>query len=180
MDQYSLANSFLSSYTGIPSQMLAMGPLGLNKDEVLTKTEKNKSKINIFDNPTSIFNKEEGEGYFNLPGSFDTTGMIKDILDSKDKKDKEEADLDYERMGKYTEKTLKQAEEIAQRARNREFLREGIRSFANFPLIGAHANLEAAKNIADLTAMNMGAMAAQNRVLESNPPKQKIAGRYFR
>ena len=63
MDQYSLANSFLSSYTGVPPDMFAMGPLNLNKDEVLTKTEKNKNKINIFDNPTSIFNKKEGEGF---------------------------------------------------------------------------------------------------------------------
>ena len=45
MDQYSLANSFLSSYTGVPPEMFAMGPLNLNKDEVLTKTEKNKNKI---------------------------------------------------------------------------------------------------------------------------------------
>ena len=40
--------------------------------------------------------------------------------------------------------------------------------------------MQAAKNIADLTALNMGAMAAQNRVLETNPTKQKIAGKYFR
>ena len=40
--------------------------------------------------------------------------------------------------------------------------------------------MEAAKNVADLTALNMGAMAAQNRALETNPTKQKIAGRYFR
>jgi len=181
MNQYSLANSFLSSYTGVPPQMFAMGPLNLNKDEVLTKTEKNKNKINIFDNPTSIFNKKEGEGYFNFPGSgFDTTGLIKDILDRKEEKERKDDDLDYERMGKYTKETLEQAEEIAQRAKNREFLREGIRSFANFPLIGAQANMQAAKNIADLTALNMGAMAAQNRVLETNPTKQKIAGKYFR
>jgi len=182
MNEYSLANSFLSSYTGVPPQMFAMGPLGLGQDEVLKKTEKNKSKINIFDNPTSIFNKGEGEGgLFNLPGSdFNTTGIIKDILDGK-KKDKErEDDLDYERMGKYTKETLEEVEKIAQEAKKREFLREGIRSFANFPLIGAQANMQAAKNIADLTALNMGAMAAQNRVLETNPTKQKIAGKYFR
>ena len=180
MEQYSLANSFLSSYTGVPPQMFAMGPLNLNKDEVLKKTEKNKSKINIFDNPTSIFNKKEGEGYFNLPGSdFDTTGIIKDILDRKEEKEKKDDDLDYERMTKYTTDILDKAKDISQEAKNREFLREGIRSLANAPLIGAQANLEAAKNIADLTALNMGAMAAQNRVLETNPTKQKIASRYF-
>ena len=180
MNEYSLANSFLSSYTGVPPQMFAMGPLGLGQDEVLKKTEKNKSKINIFDNPTSIFNKKEG-GLFNLPGSdFNTTGIIKDILDGKEEKEEREKDLDYERMGKYTRETLEQVDKIAQEARKRDFLREGIRSFANFPLIGAQANMQAAKNIADLTALNMGSMAAQNRVLETNPTKQKIAGKYFR
>ena len=69
---------------------------------------------------------------------------------------------------------------LSEEARQREFMREGVRSFSNFPLIGAQANLQAAKNIADLTALNMGAMAAQNRVLENNPTKQKIAGKYFR
>lgn len=182
MNEYSLANSFLSSYTGVPPEMFAMGPLNLNKDEVLTKTEKNKSKLNIFDSPTSIFNQKDGnKSLFNLPGSdFNTTGLIKDILDRKEEKERKDDDLDYERMGKYTKETLEEVEKIAQEAKKREFLREGIRSFANFPLIGAQANMQAAKNIADLTALNMGAMAAQNRVLETNPTKQKIAGKYFR
>jgi hypothetical protein len=182
MNEYSLANSFLSSYTGISPQLLSMGPLNLNKDEVLTKTEKNKSKFNIFDSPTSIFNQKDGnKSLFNLPGSdFNTTGLIKDILDRKEEKERKDDDLDYERMTKYTTDVLDKASDISQEARNREFLREGIRSFANFPLIGAQANMQAAKNIADLTALNMGAMAAQNRVLETNPTKQRIAGKYFR
>ena len=180
MNEYSLANSFLSSYTGVPPQMFAMGPLGLGQDEVLKKTEKNKSKINIFDNPTSIFNKEKGEGYFNLPGTdFNTTGIIKDIMDGKKDDEKREKDEEYGRMTKYASDVIGEVDKVAQKARAADFLREGIRSFANFPLIGAQANLEAAKNIADLTALNMGAMAAQNRVLEANPLKQKIAGRYF-
>jgi hypothetical protein len=83
-------------------------------------------------------------------------------------------------MTKYAKDVIKEADKYAQMARDRDFFREGIRSFANAPLIGAQANLEAAKNIADLTALNMGAMAAQNRALETNPTKQKIAGKYFR
>ena len=182
MDQYSLANSFLSSYTGVPPEMFAMGPLGLGQDEVLKKTENNKSKINIFSNPTSIFNqKEEGKGLFNLPGSdFNTTGIIKDILDGKKEDEKREKDEEYGRMTNYAKDVIKEVDKVAQKARSADFLREGIRSLANAPLIGAQANLTAAKNIADLTALNMGAMAAQNRVLETNPTKQKIAGKYFR
>ena len=89
-------------------------------------------------------------------------------------------DMDYGKMTEYAKSVIGAVDEVAQRARERDFFREGIRSFANAPLIGAQANLEAAKNIADLTALNMGAMAAQNRVLETNPTKQKIAGKYFR
>tara|TARA_S200000501_G_scaffold288488_1_gene273150 strand:+ start:45 stop:749 length:705 start_codon:yes stop_codon:yes gene_type:complete len=89
-------------------------------------------------------------------------------------------DTDYGKMTKYAESVIGKIDEVAQKARERDFFREGVRSFANAPLIGAQANLEAAKNIADLTALNMGAMAAQNRVLENNPTKQKIAGKYFR
>ena len=62
----------------------------------------------------------------------------------------------------------------------RAALRTGISNLALSPLIGGQAAMEAAKNVADLTALNMGAMAAQNRVLESNPTKQTIAGKYFR
>ena len=82
-------------------------------------------------------------------------------------------------MTEYARGVIDEVDKVSQKARAADFLREGIRSFANFPLISAQANLEAAKNIADLTALNMGAMAAQNRVLESNPTKQKIAGKYF-
>lgn len=180
MDQYSLANSFLSSYTGVPPEMFAMGPLNLNKDEVLTKTEKNKSKINIFDNPTSIFNKKEGEGYFNLPGTeFNTTGIIKDILDGKKKDEKREKDEEYGRMTEYAKSVIGEVDKVAQKARAADFLREGIRSFANFPLIGAQAAMAAAEGINNVTIANMGAMAAQNRLFDSNPTKQKIAGKYF-
>ena len=172
--------SFLSSYTGInPGLLYSMGPLNLNKDEVLTKTEKNKKKLNIFDSPTSIFNTEEGgKGLFNYP-SFDTTGIFKDIMDGKKENEKREKDEEYGRMTKYATDVIDKVDEVAQKARAADFLREGIRSFANFPLIGAQAALTAAEGINNVTIANMGAMAAQNRLFDSNPLKQKIAGKYF-
>ena len=75
---------------------------------------------------------------------------------------------------------LEQIAKLSEKARDKAALRTGISNLALSPLIGGQAAMEAAKNVADLTALNMGAMAAQNRVLESNPTKQKIAGRYFR
>tara|TARA_R100001086_G_C11791427_1_gene246322 strand:- start:19 stop:612 length:594 start_codon:yes stop_codon:yes gene_type:complete len=196
MDQYSLANSFLSSYTGIPPEMFSMGPDllsysknkdrkrnfnttgevigGANKSGDLKKTGKN--KYNIFDSPTSFFN----EGYFSLPSSgFDTTGIIKDIMDGKKEDEKEKKDEEYGRMTEYAKSVIGEVDKVAQKARAADFLREGIRSLANAPLLGAEYAMRAAEGINNVTIANMGAMAAQNRVLESNPTKQKIAGRYF-
>ena len=173
--------SFLSSYTGInPDLLYSMGPLNLNKDEVLSKTEKNKSKLNIFDSPTSIFNtdKYSYKNTFNLP-SFDTTGIFKDIMDSKEEKEKREKDQEYGRMTQYAKDVIGEVDKVAQKARERDFLREGIRSLANAPLLGAEYAMRAAEGINNVTIANMGAMAAQNRLLDSNPTKQKIAGKYF-
>ena len=81
---------------------------------------------------------------------------------------------------KENKELLQEIAGLGEQARNRDFMREGIRTLANAPLIGAQAQMVAAEGINNLTIANMGAMAAQNRVLEANPPKQKIAGRYFR
>ena len=181
-------SSFLSSYTSFPSfnsispgtmKLLGMGPLDLDKDKVLNRQvksnlEKDNEKIDLSDY-TDLFNKDkkkDGKGSI-------VDDIIRDILD-KNKKKQEGEGIDYGKLSEYAKGVIGEVDKVAQKARAADFLREGIRSFANFPLIGAQANLEAAKNIADLTALNMGAMAAQNRVLETNPTKQKIAGKYFR
>jgi hypothetical protein len=69
---------------------------------------------------------------------------------------------------------------LSEEARDRAALRTGISNLALSPLIGGQAAMDAAAEINRMTIANMGAMAAQNRVLESNPTKQKIAGKYFR
>tara|TARA_B100000508_G_C11409818_1_gene252688 strand:+ start:357 stop:863 length:507 start_codon:yes stop_codon:yes gene_type:complete len=97
--------------------------------------------------------------------------------DNKDKKDEKEDERDYLDENK---QLLGEIADLSEKARDRAALRTGISNLALSPLIGGQAAMEAAKNVADLTALNMGAMAAQNRALETNPTKQKIAGRYFR
>ena len=97
--------------------------------------------------------------------------------DNKDEKDKKEDERDYLDENK---QLLREIANLSEKARDRAALRTGISNLALSPLIGGQAAMEAAKNVADLTALNMGAMAAQNRVLESNPTKQTIAGKYFR
>ena len=111
--------------------------------------------------------------FLNLP---DTSGASERIKKEKDKTEKvpERDFLDENKQ------LLEQIANLSEKARDRAALRTGISNLALSPLIGGQAAMEAAKNVADLTALNMGAMAAQNRVLESNPTKQKIAGKYFR
>ena len=120
--------------------------------------------------------KEQAENFFN-PIKVKFTKEFEEKIKKNKNKDNE---IDEDKYLKQNQELLKDIARLGEEARNRDFMREGIRTFANAPLIGAQAQLAAAEGINKLTIGNMGAMAAQNRVLEANPPKQKIAGRYFR
>ena len=111
--------------------------------------------------------------FLNLP---DTSGASERIKKEKEKEEK----LPERDFLEENKQLLKEISNLSEKARDKAALRTGISNLALSPLIGSQAAMEAAKNIGDLTALNMGAMAAQNRVLESNPTKQKIAGKYFR
>ena len=113
-----------------------------------------------------VFTTQDGE----------TTDLGKRVEDKNKKVENEEKDyLDENKQ------LLREIAGLGEQARNRDFMREGIRTLANAPLIGAQAQMVAAEGINNLTIANMGAMAAQNRVLEANPSKQRIASlRYFR
>ena len=111
--------------------------------------------------------------FLNLP---DTSGASERIKKEKEK-EKEVPERDFLKENK---QLLGEIANLSEKARDRAALRTGISNLALSPLLGGQAAMEAAKNVADLTALNMGAMAAQNRVLETNPTKQRIAGKYFR
>ena len=70
--------------------------------------------------------------------------------------------------------------ELGEKARARNFLRQGIGTLVNAPAVVGESALRSAEVLNRLAIANMGAMAAQNRVLESNPTKLQIAGKYFR
>ena len=97
--------------------------------------------------------------------------------DNKDEKDKKEDERDYLEENK---QLLGEIADLSEKARDRAALRTGISNLALSPLIGGQAAMDAAAEVNRMTIANMGAMAAQNRVLETNPTKQKIAGKYFR
>ena len=79
-------------------------------------------------------------------------------------------------VGGYLDKVA----QVGEKAKNRDALRAGISNLAMSPLMGGQAAMEAARNVMNLTGINMAAMASQNQVLATNPTKQKIAGKYFR
>jgi len=137
---------------------------------------------NVIDSTTGVITEsgnKQGtfsfEDYLNDVGKKVKTDLGNVFKGEKETPEKEERDFLEE-----NKQLLQEISKLSEKARDRAALRTGISNLALSPLIGGQAAMEAAKNVADLTALNMGAMAAQNRVLESNPTKQKIAGRYFR
>ena len=69
---------------------------------------------------------------------------------------------------------------IGEEARQKDFLRENLRKIANAPEVRRQYALANADIVKQLAIANMGSMAAQNRVLETNPTKlPRIAGKYF-
>ena len=137
---------------------------------------------NVIDSTTGVITEsgnKQGtfsfQDYLNDVGKKVKTGLGNVFKGEKETPEKEERDFLEE-----NKQLLQEISNLSEKARDRAALRTGISNLALSPLIGGQAAMEAAKNVADLTALNMGAMAAQNRVLETNPTKQKIAGRYFR
>tara|TARA_R100000426_G_C4787992_1_gene97386 strand:- start:152 stop:760 length:609 start_codon:yes stop_codon:yes gene_type:complete len=138
--------------------------------------------------PNSIQSKVVN--FFNFGGDADT--ITKDIerkLEENKKKEENSSNGESSTsevpsfkdvMGMDVKDYLDKVAQVGERAKDRDMIREGVTTFANFPLIGAKAALESAANISQLTGVNMAAIANQGDVMAQNPTKQKIAGKYFR
>jgi len=137
---------------------------------------------NVVDSTTGVITKsgnKQGtfsfQDYLNDVGGNITAGLGNVFKGEKETPEKPERDyLDENKQ------LLKEIAGLSEKARDKAALRTGISNLALSPLIGGQAAMDAAAEVNRLTIANMGAMAAQNRVLESNPTKQKIAGKYFR
>tara|TARA_B100001093_G_scaffold187808_1_gene180372 strand:- start:657 stop:1178 length:522 start_codon:yes stop_codon:yes gene_type:complete len=128
------------------------------------------AKKNFLGFPLPEFGVSE---FLNLPN---TSGASE-----RTKKEKEETEKVPERdFLDENKQLLEQISNLSEKARDKAALRTGISNLALSPLIGGQAAMDAAAEVNRLTIANMGSMAAQNRVLETNPTKQKIAGKYFR
>ena len=142
---------------------------GVPSQEEVNKLREKNPKMDIFKSGEEL----KKEGKMRSVDPITSEEVIVDIPDDLkeggSKKDKEPS----------FKERMSMLEGMAERGANRQFLRAGIQALANSPLIGGKAALEAAKNVGNLTALNMAAMADQNLVLSQNPTKQKIAGKYF-
>ena len=131
--------------------------------------------------PPEFITKDGGLGsIFSSGGVLTTQEGKKTDLGGKfedENKKVEDEERDYLEENK---QLLQEIASLSEKARDRAALRTGISNLALSPLIGGQAAMDAAAEVNRMTIANMGAMAAQNRVLETNPTKQRIAGKYFR
>jgi len=162
---------------------------GLGSIEGRTK-KYTESKKSIFGFPLPEFGLSEA---LNLPDlsvikeENKNKQLEKEILERKKRRELEGGNGDESKvpsfkdvMGMGVGPYLDKIAQVGERAKDRDMIREGVTTFANFPLIGAKAALESAANISQLTGVNMAAIANQSDVMAQNPTKQKIAGKYFR
>jgi len=143
---------------------------------------KNKSVQQGLLTPPQFITRDGALGSFFAGGGVLTTEEGKKTALGERSEDKDEKVENEERdYLDENKQLLQEMAGLAEQAKNRDFMRGGIGTLMNAPLIGAQAQMAAAQGINELTIGNMGAMAAQNRVLEANPPKQRIASlKYFR
>jgi hypothetical protein len=174
--------------------------VGMPSKEEVDEIRKNNPQMDIFKNNTQLekegkVRNEQGNvvdsttGVITKSGNKQGTFSFQDYLNDVGNKIKgsfsgggeekttEETERDFLDENK---QLLEQISNLSEKARDKAALRTGISNLALSPLIGGQAAMDAAAEVNRLTIANMGSMAAQNRVLETNPTKQKIAGKYFR
>ncbi len=188
---------FRNLLTGLGNFMVGMP----SKEEV-DEIRKNYPQMDIFKTNTQLekegkVRNEQGNvvdtatGVITESGNKQGTFSFQDYLDDVGKKvetdlgnifkgEKETPEKPERDFLDENKQLLQEIANLSEKARDRAAFRTGISNLALSPLIGGQAAMDAAAEINRLTIGNMGAMAAQNRVLEANPTKQKIAGKYFR
>jgi len=176
--------------------------VGMPSEEVVDEIRKNNPQMDIFKTDTQL--EQEGKvrnqqgdvidvdtGVITKSGSRKSTFSLEDYLKDVGKKIKTDIGKAFEGKEETTEtpernyleenkELLADIARLSEEARAKNFLRQGIGTLVNAPAVAGESALRSAEVLNRLAIANMGAMAAQNRVLESNPTKLQIAGKYFR
>ena len=176
--------------------------VGMPSKEEVDEIRKNNPQMDIFKTNTQLekegkVRNEQGNvvnadtGVITESGNKQSTFSFQDFLNTTGNKiktdigkifkgEKETPEKPERNYLEENKQLLGEIANLSEKARDKAALRAGISNLALSPLIGGQAAMDAAAEINRMTIANMGAMAAQNRVLETNPTKQKIAGKYFR
>lgn len=137
------------------SSYMAMGPLDLGDDPILKQYEKNKKR------------NQNGE----------TEGGEADGTPDGPEGEKTEKNPFYGDMK--PKDFYKMLEDIGQRGANRAFFKEGVRAFANAPLVSIPVMQQMLQESGGAARQQMASFGNMVNSTAFSPTRQKIAGKYF-
>lgn len=141
------------------SSYMAMGPLGLGDDPILKQYEKNRKRNQ---------NGETGGG------EEDTGGEVDGTPDGPETTEKNPFYGDMK-----PEDFYKMLEGMGQRGANRAFFKEGVRAFANAPLVSIPVMQQMLQESGGAARQQMASFGNMVNSTAFSPTRQKIAGKYF-
>ena len=142
------------------SSFLAMGPLGLGNDPILKQYEKNRKR------------NQNGEA----EGGEDTGGEVEGTPDGPGGETTEKNPFYGDMKPKEFYEML---EGMGQRGANRAFFKEGVRAFANAPLVSIPVMQQMLQESGGAARQQMASFGDMVASTAFNPTRQKIAGKYF-
>ena len=142
------------------SSYMAMGPLNLGNDEILKKYEKNKKR------------NQNGE----TEGGEDTEGEVEGTPDGPGGETTEKNPFYGDMKPKEFYEML---EGMGQRGANRAFFKEGVRAFANAPLVSIPVMQQMLQESGGAARQQMASFGNMVNSTAFSPTRQKIAGKYF-
>ena len=142
------------------SSFLAMGPLNLKNDSILKQYEKNRKR------------NQNGEA----EGGEDTGGEVEGTPDGPGGETTEKNPI-YGDM--QPQEFYDMLEGMGQRGANRAFFKEGVRAFANAPLVSIPVMQQMLQETGGVTRQQMASFGNMVNSTAFSPTRQKIAGKYF-
>ena len=142
------------------SSFLAMGPLGLGNDPILKQYEKNRKR------------NQNGEA----EGGEDTGGEVEGTPDGPGGETTEKNPFYGDMKPKEFYEML---EGMGQRGANRAFFKEGVRAFANAPLVSIPVMQQMLQESGGAARQQMATFGNMVNSTAFSPTRQKIAGKYF-
>jgi hypothetical protein len=151
------------------SSYMAMGPLGLGDDPILKQYEKNRKR-----NQNGETGGEDTGG--EDTGGEDTGGEVEGTPDGPGGGTTEKNPFYGDMKPKEFYEML---EGMGQRGANRAFFKEGVRAFANAPLVSIPVMQQMLQESGGAARQQMASFGNMVNSTAFSPTRQKIAGKYF-